>query len=306
MNGLPRVCLTLIATVAACGFALTASSQDDAPAASGTTTFARVAVDIAEDGSRQPRALQMAIVSYRPQTFPGKAPEGFQVDLIGAVHIADAAYYEELNERFEDYDALLFELVAPDGAAVPQPGTGERSLLSNLQVGMRSALDLEFQLDLIDYSADNFVHADLSPAEFGASMRDRGESLYVYFWRVFYASLREARSDPLGIRDMTTLSTLLLADDTSAMKTLLAYEMADVGKVSEMIDGPDGSTIIAARNQRAMDVLKREVEDGAKRIGIFYGVAHMPDFERRLANQFGLSAADTQWIDAWQLRAASP
>ena len=38
-------------------------------------------------------------------------PSGKKVDLIGAVHIADDAYYQELNQRFDAYDSVLFELV---------------------------------------------------------------------------------------------------------------------------------------------------------------------------------------------------
>ena len=37
------------------------------------------------------------------------------VDLIGAVHIGDVAYYAAAQRRFEQYDALLYELVAPKG-----------------------------------------------------------------------------------------------------------------------------------------------------------------------------------------------
>ena len=40
------------------------------------------------------------------------------VDLIGAVHIGDIAYYDELNKQFTQYDALLYELVAPPGTVV--------------------------------------------------------------------------------------------------------------------------------------------------------------------------------------------
>ncbi|MCH8059070.1 MAG: hypothetical protein IIA11_01290 [Proteobacteria bacterium] len=37
------------------------------------------------------------------------------------------------------------------------------------------------------------------------------------------------------------------------------------------------------------------------RIGIFYGVAHMPDLEERLVNELGLVRQEVLWIDAWKL-----
>jgi hypothetical protein len=47
--------------------------------------------------------------------------------------------------------------------------------------------------------------------------------------------------------------------------------------------------------------MKREIDAGARRIGIFYGVAHMPDLEERLQDQLELQYANTDWIDAWRL-----
>ena len=38
---------------------------------------------------------------------------------------------------------------------------------------MTSALGLSFQLDEIDYTRPNLVHADMTPDEFAQSMRDR-------------------------------------------------------------------------------------------------------------------------------------
>ena len=54
-----------------------------------------------------------------------------------------------------------------------------------------------------------------------------------------------------------------------------------------------------------MDVLQRELERGSKRLGIFYGAAHMPDFERRLVLDFGLKKAGVEWRTAWNLRSSS-
>jgi hypothetical protein len=56
-------------------------------------------------------ALETAIVHYVPKDGDRG---GLSVDLIGAVHIADKAYYDQLNKTFEQYDVLLYELVAPE------------------------------------------------------------------------------------------------------------------------------------------------------------------------------------------------
>ncbi len=260
--------------------------------ADSTTVFTRVAIDDEE----RPRALQMSIVTYEP----GDGKDILSVDLVSAIHIGDPSYYAELNERFREYDVLLYELVAPQDAAVS--GLDERKgLLSTTQVGMTKLLDLSFQLDEINYDQVNFVHADLSPDELKQSMADRGESLYVYFWRIFFATLDEYAKDPLGIGDLQMLSTMVASGQDDSFKTMIAYEMTNIEQIQDILGEDSDSAVIGARNQRAIDVLKREIDAGARRIGIFYGVAHMPDLEERLLDQLGLEYSDTDWVDAWLL-----
>ncbi len=283
-----RWCLLLVAA-ALSGLATPLFAQQ---AATSSSLFARVV----DDELGNPGALQMAIVRY---LLPGQSD--VTVDLIGAVHIGDQDYYEQLNRRFQDYDVLLYELIAPPDTEVPAAGEMPDSFVSNTQMAMRSALGLAFQLEIIDYAAPNFVHADLSPDELAAQMQARGESFYVYFWRAFYAGMSQASKDPLGLRDIEMLASMLSPGRGDSLKVTMAYELANFDAVSTMLDGPDGSALIAARNQRAIDVLQSELNDGALQVGIFYGVAHMPDMEQRLLEQLGLVPGDTVWVDAWQL-----
>jgi hypothetical protein len=267
-------------------------------AASKAPEFARVDVD----AQGQPRALQMSITRY----VPAAGNRLLEIDLVGAIHIGDPAYYAELNQRFEDYDVLLYELIAPTDAVRSDRIDERKGLLSKTQVGMTHLLDLSFQLDEIRYDAANFVHADLSPRELRASMEERGESLYVYFWRIFFATLDEYAKDPLGLRDVELLSGMLSAGQDDTFKTMMAYEMTNLDAVQDMLGNDSDNAVIGARNQRAIDVLEREIGAGAKRIGIFYGVAHMPDLEERLLEQLDLTYEATEWVDAWLLGEDDP
>jgi len=261
--------------------------------ADDATTFVRVA----EDDQDQPLALQVAIASYVPRS----GATGTRVDLISAIHIGDSGYYEELNNRFRSYDALLYELIAPKDVVISRQDSERSGVISNTQIMMKNMLELSFQLDEIDYGASNFVHADLTPTELLKSMDERGESLYVYFWRLFYASIDQYAKDPLGLKDMRMLSAMLSADSDNAFKIMLAYEMTDMDTLREILGEDADSAVIGARNQRAIDVLKSQLDGGAKRVAVFYGIAHMPDMEQRLIDQLDLVYLDTTWIDAWRL-----
>lgn len=254
-------------------------------------------IRVVEDEAGRADALQLAIVSYRRQYSRSRV----NVDLISAIHIGDAAYYAQLNEQFRHYDALLYELVAPPGAVVSRSPDERKGLISNAQIGLKNLLGLNFQLDEIVYDRPNFVHADLSPSELRQSMVERDESLYVYFWRVFYASVNDYARDPLGIRDWQMLSAMLSSGDDGALKVMIAHEMTNMDQIRKILGDDSESAVIGARNERAVEVLKAQLAKGDKHIGIFYGVAHMPDIERRLIEELKLKPYKTTWIDAWAL-----
>jgi hypothetical protein len=65
-----------------------------------------------------------------------------------------------------------------------------------------------------------------------------------------------------------------------------------------------GQLLISDRNQAATEVLQQQLADGKSRIGIFYGAAHMPDFEKRLVNELGMRKTEQAWVQAWDLKSA--
>ena len=81
----------------------------------GPTNFVR----IRHDANHQPVSFETATVTYRRTNDDGSET---RVDLIGVVHIGSKSYYDALNQLFEQYDALLYELVAPEGTRVPAGG----------------------------------------------------------------------------------------------------------------------------------------------------------------------------------------
>lgn len=254
--------------------------------------FTRIVTD--ENGA--PASLQLAVVTYAP----ADSRRDVRVDLVGAVHVGEDTYYAQLNELFQGYDALLYELIAPSGTVIT-PDMRPTGMVSGLQRGMTAMLDLSFQLEEIDYTQPNFVHADLSPEEMSQSMAERNESLYVYFWRVVYATLREYSRDPLGMRNMNALTGSMVSSRQShPLKILMANEFADLDRLQDMLGKDSDSAVIGARNERAIEVLEREIGEGARRLGIFYGVAHMRDLENRLLD-IGFSPVETRWVDAWAL-----
>jgi hypothetical protein len=255
-------------------------------------------VRVRRDDDKKPLALETAVVRFKRNDDQNRE---VLVDLIGAIHIGDKSYFAELNRRFRQYDAVLYELVAPEEANVPRPGQNPGGAIGGMQMGMKSMLELAFQLDEIDYRAKNLVHADMSPDEFSRKMKERNESFTGMFFRILGRSFGEQAKDPLGSGDMRLLAAMFAPDRAHQLKLIMADQFADLESQMNMFDGPDGSTIVTERNKKALEVLQRELAAGKKRLAIFYGAGHLPDFHKRLQEEFGMKPVDTEWVSAWSL-----
>lgn len=250
----------------------------------------------------EPIALQTAIAAYRPQPKADKIPADLQVDLVGVIHLGEKAYYEKLNDLLAKYDVVLYELVAPEGTRVPQGGGQSSHPISFLQRGMSAVLGLTYQLSVIDYHRDNFVHADLSPEEFAKSMEERGESLWAMVLRSMGYQMAKNASGNAKVSDADLLAAFFSKNRNLELKRAFARQLAEdpEGQI-QALEGPQGSTLIAGRNERVLQVLQREIAKGHRKIAIFYGAGHMPHFHDRLT-EIGLQVAKTRWLNAWDLR----
>jgi hypothetical protein len=262
-------------------------------------------VRVRYDQKHEPLAMESAIVRYVPAARDPKAPgESLSVDLVAAVHIGDAAYYEALNHRFESYDAVLYELVAPEGTVVERGrGTSNSHPLGALQNGMKALLALDHQLEKIDYTKDNFVHADMSPDQFLQAMKDRKEGFLQMYMRLLGQSLG-AQSDQAmkgESPDVAVFAALFAEDRPLRLKKVLAQQLADSEQLLTSFGGEEGSVLISERNKAALKVLKEQIAAGKKRLAIFYGAGHLADMDRRLREEFGLKPVEITWLTAWDL-----
>lgn len=246
----------------------------------------------------KPVVLQTAIVSYQAMSGPYAAA---QVDLIGAIHIADKAYFQKLNQRFKTYDALLYEMVAdPEMVREVSSDAKNRSSVSAIQSGMKDMLGLSFQLDEIDYKAKNFVHADMNPEEFNDSLTKRQDGLMQFVMRSMGASM--AAQGAGKSNDLEVLGALFSSNRELALKRVLSQQMEQMDGQLAALAGDDGkSTLITERNAKALEVLKRELDSGKKRLGIFYGAGHFRHMSAELATQFQMRPVKTEWLDAWDM-----
>ena len=254
-------------------------------------------IRIQRNENRDPVALQTAIAKY----VPAGGEKGAEIDLVAVVHIGEQAYYERLNKEFEKYDAVLYELVAPEGNKPPKGGEMKSdNPLAMLQQGMTFFLGLEHQLEVVDYRKSNFIHADLSPEGMKKAMKERGDDEMTIILGVIADLLRKRNLDadkPEPQAPDISLTDLL---NPKKFKRIMAQQFEDAGG-DVSLGGTINRLLVEDRNKACIKVLQQQLTAGKKKIAIFYGAAHMPDFDKRLKEDFGMKRTESEWITAWNL-----
>lgn len=244
----------------------------------------------------QEGVLEAAIARYEND-------QGVKVDLVAAVHIADKNYYEALNKRFKKYDVVLYEMIKPKGVNPATRRSG--GAISFLQRTMKNMLDLQFQLDAVDYSAENFVHADMDPATFSREQDLNDESIFKLVFRSVIKQWSRQMSSSKDSMSMGDLLAALFSEDSSRLlKYHFAREMKNVEEMLTELGGEKGTVLIEGRNKVAMKVLQDQIRAGKKTLAVFYGGGHMPDFEKRLRNELKMKKTGHEWLPAWDIRVA--
>lgn len=254
-------------------------------------------IRILKNDKKKPEALETSIIRFEGR--PGTRYAGRTVDLVGVVHIGQKDYYQELDRRLAGYDAVLYELVAPDGTRIqPSDLQARRSVLASMQTGMKDLLELEYQLEHINYLAENFVHADMSPEEFTEDMASRGDGLWKMAARLMGAGLVAQNSNG---GDLGVLAAILSGDRTMGLRQSLAKQLITMD-LSGLDDSYGENTLIKGRNRKAFRVLEKELASGKKEIAVFYGAGHMEDMASRLESDFEMSRGSITWLKAWDLQ----
>ena len=248
-------------------------------------------------------ALETAVVRM-------KSPSGVIVDLIGAVHIADKAYYDTLNQRFSQYDAVLYELVggpmpkADPKAMSKRTADPRMAWIGSMQTTMRDTLKLTGQLEGINYQATNFVHADMDADQFYTAKEEKSETflgLLAKAWKI-QSKLDDDKAQETDQPGLVHLLEILCRKDSADdLKRLIGREFDSMEPLINSLEADGGTVIVGERNKVALGVMDGEIARGRKKIAIFYGAAHLRDMQTKLQARGFVRDGKTEWLKAWTL-----
>ncbi|MCB1230824.1 MAG: hypothetical protein KDN19_11185 [Verrucomicrobiae bacterium] len=235
------------------------------------------------------------------------------VDLVGAVHLADASYFDALNTQLAQYDAVLYEMVGGEFATREERRDEADPDLANIQMAhglIHSLLGMEYQTEGIDYNAKNFVHADINWEQYQELMTARNQTLATLFQRAMAMAQSGEGPEVLtdeaaGNRMISGLISGFTTGNTADLKRSLAPMLGEAETFINGIEGEDGTVLVTERNKVLMQILDRELRSGHERLAFLYGAGHYPDLERRLTAA-GFHRQTGIWMTAWDIKDPEP
>ena len=256
--------------------------------------------------------LQIAVREFLPVR--GTQPA---IWLAGVSHIGDSNYYARLQQHLDEQGLVLYEGVTDRASRLqgrktvpaPDPASEEGSM----QNTMAESLGLAFQLTAIDYARPHFYNSDLTVEEIQKLIaKESTQSSAPSKTATEFQKLLEMMEGD-GLAALVMHAGLRLIGSSPKLRALARLMMIEtLGRFSGNLAEFEGlppewqrlvQILIESRNDAVIRDLRVELAKSRrpKSISIFYGAAHMDDFERRLTSEFNYRPGRALWFPAFSV-----
>lgn len=242
--------------------------------------------------------LQSGRRVFSPAT--NSAPE---IELLGAVHVAEPAYFKALQRRLDAAGLVLFEGVADNSAAARAAALKVKSR-NPAYDSLADSLGLIEQVSQINYHQTNFLHCDLSVQQMRARL-EQEKSLGGPAGRAAAAALKEFSNleNMLGGHSLLVNFAFWVLNHSHYCKAVIRLDLV----VDHAASSPDKyisprlhQLILADRNDYVLHELDRILGEKkpSGRVIIFFGCDHLAGLESGLRARGYQPAGPIEWEDA--------
>jgi len=203
---------------------------------------------------------------------------GTALDLVLSAHPRDLAKYEKLSAEKSSEEKR------------------------DLYLEMADALDVTLQVRSIDYDRAGWEPADLPMEELLDRLWKRGER----------SATIEMLSSDSGFQRGLLRFLLSFVSKSTSFKKMVVQALGEAGSGRRGRGGlgeVDTRIIIDERNDAVIDHLRALLasKDAPPSVAIFYGAAHMADFEKTLREEYGMEPREAIWstamsVDEWSVK----
>lgn len=224
--------------------------------------------------------------------------QGTELDLVLGPMPEPDQFQADSHETTESVEQA--DLARKSGSATSEtPKSESRDLYKELA----DALGVTLQVRSINYDRVGWEPADLPMEELLDRLWKRGERSFTL----------EMLSNDSGLQQGVVRFLLSLVSNSPSFKKMVVRALGQAGTRTQDGVGGEGALgdvdqriILDERNDAVLDHLRLILQGPHRpsRIAIFYGAAHMPDFDRSLVGEFNMEAGPARWstamsVDEW-------
>lgn len=257
--------------------------------------------------------LQTSITTF---SSPGRSPAGAPrtLDLHAVLHIADSAYYAELQHELSTISkprdgAVLYELILPSSLSYPTLVHGLREVRNPVRAPLddsRRALRMRAvaQADALDLCIPRWYLADLPAEKVKAITKKHSLQQPTPSPLRFVASFLPCPELFAGAVAVPGSGAGLLArslakGDVASARRIAFARKAVASTAARAYTSADSVT--AARDSAAVSAVKAAWWSGAKHVALVYGAWHAGQLCRRSEDELGMDYVRTRWQTAMVL-----
>jgi hypothetical protein len=236
-----------------------------------------------------------------------------KIKLYGMVHLGEKSYYHKILELLEEPDFIFFEGVNLNQVSfkkdfpvkiISQTEKDKLKFLDSMDQKniLAKALKLDSQTRLIKPTKySNWIHADIDINELMLSLYKDKTTLQSIL------KLPSSSEEPIYqvIHDYKQNNAEWSQEKILENRKIVAKSLLESANL--FCYDPNYKVIrdimIIQRNKKAISVLKEALKTNENlKLGIIYGVAHIPNFVEILSQDFNFEIESIEWINAWNLQ----
>ena len=226
------------------------------------------------------------------------------VDLIGAIHAAEPAYYQELKRDLSNASLVLYEGVTDENQPRFTDAQREKAMNKSAYNRLANTHGLVSQHRGIPYAQKHYRNCDMSFQQMQQTLQheiaqggSKGNAA-----QQAYNELNSVNSAVRGNNFMINTAISLIGS-SHALKSRTRFMLVSMGagKSEDHCSSPRLQTLmIQDRNAHVITELQKTLrkEPNQRRIALFFGAAHLPDFEKRLLRLGYRPAGPIRWHNA--------
>jgi hypothetical protein len=246
---------------------------------------------------------------------------GPSIWLVGVSHLGETDYYAKLQSELGQKTLVLFEGIGAsransarqnsttEASGLPDPDQPDTTNVEGLQPALARALGLRFQLETLDYTRPNFQNSDLTITELRQLLADQTKGSKDQGAAREFEELLQAMQGQSLLNAVLRVALPFLATSPGLQGVARLALIEILGQIEGNPANIPGlaqsekqlmEVLVEHRNQRVMEALLKELSHLQRQdsIAILYGVAHMPDMEKRLRSRLHYQPVETRWLTA--------